>query len=240
MADDAAPGTAASAADGTPAGAGPGTPAGARPVAPGRLVVRTERLRGPIRAGLALALVGLAVVIASGITISVVNIGQAVFANDREQVGTELTFDGDGGEYGLLLIVTPITSAAFTSNPETYVDCTGQRPDGTSFTVKGSAALTRTETDAGFEIGRFTTTAGTTAVTCDWNDPARNTVDVYYSVAPSSIISTIATVVLVLGIALILVGVGLLIRGLRGRAVTERVPGGGGTHSPDSTRTALT
>jgi hypothetical protein len=187
-----------------------------------RLVVRTERRQRPIRIGGVLISAGLLLLLLGAITTWVVGIGQAAFAYDRAAVGDTLRFDGKAGDYSLLLINTPLTP--FIGNPEAQIDCAGERPDGTTFEVNGAVALVRTETEAGIEIGRFSTTEGTTTVTCSRTsgiDSAH-----FYSVAPvKSWLSIVTTAMMIGGVVIILVGTSLIIYGVRGRAVTSREPG---------------
>ena len=186
-----------------------------------RLVVRTERLQRPIRIGGVLISVGFLLLLVGAIATWVAGVGQAAFAYDRAAVGETLTFDGRAGDYSLLLLFSPLTP--FVGTPEAQIDCVGERPDGSTFEVDGSRASVRTETDAGIEIGRFSTTEGTTTVTCNRS----TTIDsgYLYSVAPvTSWLSIASTAVLVGGIVVILVGAGLLVYGFRGRAVTTREP----------------
>jgi hypothetical protein len=187
-----------------------------------RIVVRTERRRGFIRAGAWLTIIGLVPLLVGGVATWAVGIGQAAFANDRTAIPGTLSFDGDGGEYSLLLIAAPVIAVG-PDNVVAQVRCDVARPDGSTDTVDGSFAVVRTETDAGVEIGRFTTTAGTTSVDCEWRNSGH---DGYFaSVAPtSSTFSVVSTALLVLGIVLLLVASGLLYIGFRGRAVTERIP----------------
>ena len=187
-----------------------------------RIVVRTERLQRPIRIGGMLLSVGFLLLLIGGIATWVVGIGQAVLAYDRAPVGETLTFGGKAGDYSLLLLTNVITPAI--GNPEAQIDCVGERPDGTSFEVNGAVALVRVETEAGVEIGRFSTTGGTTTVTCDQHGGIGGT-GYFYSVAPiKSWFSIASTVALFGGILVMLVGVALLIFGFRGRAVTTREP----------------
>lgn len=188
-----------------------------------RIVVRTERRHGFVRAGAWLTLIGLVVLLAGAVSTWIVGIGQAAFANDRTAIPGALSFDGDGGEYSLLLIAAPVIAVG-PDNVVAQVLCEVARPDGSSETVDGSIALVRTETDAGIEIGRFTTTAGTTDVDCQWRNSGH---DGYFaSVAPtSSAFSIVSTALLVLGIVLLIIASGLLYVGFRGRSVTERIPG---------------
>ena len=186
-----------------------------------RLVVRTERRQRPIRIGGALISIGFILLIAGAIATWVVGLGQAAFAYDRATVGEQLTFEGTGGDYSLLLINTPLTP--FVGNPEAQIDCVGERPDGTTFEVNGAVALVRTETEAGIEIGRFSTTEGTTNVTCSRHGGIDTTY--FYSVAPAKSWFSIATTAMMIGgVAVILGGTGLVIYGFRGRAVTTREP----------------
>lgn len=186
-----------------------------------RLVVRTERLHGPIRIGKVVASIGFVLLLVGAAATWVVGIGQSALAYDRAALGDTLTFDGKAGDYSLLLLYTPLTP--FVGSPEAQIDCIGERPDSTTFEVDGARALMRTETDAGIEIGRFTTTEGTTTVTCSRSG---GTDTAYlYSVAPvTSWLSVASTAALVAGIVLMLAGTGLLVYGFRGRAVTTREP----------------
>lgn len=187
-----------------------------------RLVVRTERLQRPIRVGSVLIAVGLILLLAGAIATWVVGIGQAVLAYDRAAVGETLTFDGKAGDYSLLLLRNPLTP--FIGNPEAQIDCAVERPDDRTIQVNGAVAAVRTETDAGIEIGRFSTTEGTTTVTCA-STSAISSAGYFYSVAPVKPWFAIAsTVALAAGVVVILVGVALLIIGFRGRAVTTREP----------------
>lgn len=186
-----------------------------------RLVVRTERLQRPIRIGGGLISVGMLLLLIGAVATWVVGIGQAAFAYDRAAVGEPLTFDGKGGDYSLLLLNTPLTP--FVGNPEAQIDCLGERPDGTTFEVNGAVALVRTETEAGIEIGRFSTTEGSTSVTCSRH--GGTDAAYFYSVAPvKSWLSIATTAMMIGGVVVILVGTALVIYGFRGRAVTTREP----------------
>lgn len=186
-----------------------------------RLVVRTERLDRPIRIGGVLISVGFVLLLVGAIAAWVVGIGQAVLAYDRAAVGESLTFEGSAGDYSLLLLFNPLTP--FVGSPEAQIDCAGERPDGSTFELNGSRAAVRTETDAGIEIGRFSTTSGTTTVTCTRNGVGSD--GYFYSVAPiTSWVSIASLAALVAGVVLLLVGAALLVYGFRGRAVTVREP----------------
>lgn len=186
-----------------------------------RLVVHTERLQRPMRIGGVLVSVGFVLLVLGAIATWVVGIGQAVLAYDRAAVGESLTFEGAAGDYSLLLLFNPLTP--FIGTPEAQIDCVGQRPDSSTFEVNGARAAVRTETDAGIEIGRFSTTDGTTIVTCTGNGIASS--GYFYSVAPvKSWLSIASTATLIGGIVLVLAGTGFIAYGIRGRSVTTRVP----------------
>lgn len=189
-----------------------------------RLVVRTERRQRPIRVGYTLASIGFLLVIIGAVASWLVGIGQAAFAYDRAEIGNALTFDGKGGDYSLLLLNSPIEEATNNDLPEAEIACTGERPDGSAFELDGARQAVSSETEAGVEIGRFSTEKGTTTVTCDWKSP-RDVFGYYYSVAPAASWFAIAsTAVLVGGIVAIGVAVVLLVVGFRGRTVTVREP----------------
>ena len=189
-----------------------------------RLVVRTERRMGLIRVGGWLFLIGLVALIIGALATWLGTLGQAAFANDRVEIPGELTFDGDGGDYTLLLIENPVYATGY-GNAVAQIICDVARPDGTTTEVDGSFALVRTETDLGVEIGRFSTTAGETVVDCRWSGTGGDREGYYASVAPAaSWFSIASTALLIGGIALLLIAGALLYRGYRGRSVTERVP----------------
>ena len=150
-----------------------------------RLVVRTERRMGLIRVGGWLFLIGLVALIIGALATWLGTLGQAAFANDRVEIPGELTFDGDGGDYTLLLIENPVYATGY-GNAVAQIICDVARPDGTTTEVDGSFALVRTETDLGVEIGRFSTTAGETVVDCRWSGTGGDREGYYASVAPAA------------------------------------------------------
>lgn len=187
-----------------------------------RLVVRTERRRRPIRVGFTLAAIGLLLVIVGGVASWIAGIGQAALAYDRAEVGEALAFDGKSGDYSVLLLNSPVEQATNNDLPEAELACTGERPDGSSFELDGARQAVSSETEAGVEIGRFSTGTGSTSVTCDWKTP-RDVFGYYYSVAPApSWFAIGSTAVFIAGFVAIAAAVVLLIVGYRGRAVTVR------------------
>jgi hypothetical protein len=179
----------------------------------GRLAFVGTRLLG---ISILLALVG-------GVTIWISGIGQAVFAADRAGVGEALTFEATGGDYQLVLLADPLgIQFPYRANPLSGLRCEVETAGGSTIEIDGSRALSRTETDAGVEIGGFTAPAGPTIATCRFIDGGGAT-NYFYSVAPaSSVVGSIATIVLVVGVAGILAGAVMLVLAYqaRGRLVT--------------------
>lgn len=168
---------------------------------------RVRRFLAVARAGVIAG--GLLTVLGAG-TLVVSGFSEAAFASDRAEMGDRLEFESTGATYRLLLLADPLDlRIPFFTNPEAQILCTAALADGTEAEVDGARALTRTETDAGVEIGQFTAPAGATTVTCALKNDDES-VGWFYSVASTSAwLGWAATAALVVGI-LLLIGAGLM------------------------------
>lgn len=159
--------------------------------------------RAGVIAGVVLTVVGAGALVVSGFS-------EAAFASDRGEMGDRLEFESTGATYRLLLLADPLNlRVPFFDNPEAQILCTAALADGTEIEIDGARALTRTETDAGVEIGQFAAPAGPTTVTCVLKSDDES-VAWFYSVASTSAwLGWAATAALVVGI-LLLIGAGVM------------------------------
>lgn len=168
---------------------------------------RIKRFLAVARAGL----IAGAVLTALGAgTLVVSGFAEAAFASDRAAMGDRLEFDSSGATYRLLLLPDPLDlRIPFFANPEAQILCTAALADGSEIEIDGARALTRTETDAGVEIGQFAAPAGPTTVTCVLKSDDES-VGWFYSVASTSAwLGFAASAALVVGI-LLLAGAGVM------------------------------
>lgn len=196
-------------------------PPGAPRVATRRRVAQ-ERLRGPLVAGVALAVLAGVLLLAS---MYVLHRSQSQAIDNavvRATVPFEERFDADDSRYVILLVRPPVEINERTRIVG-HVTCDVERADGTSVTVRGGQQGTAIQTDAGETIGTFDATAGTTAVRCALRDGAPRT-NARYPLAVAKEEPGATTLAMGLtgaaALAAVIAG-GLLWMGLRGRMVVD-------------------
>jgi hypothetical protein len=180
--------------------------------------ITTERRDRPFRAGIALCVAGLIVLLAGGALAYGQQATQILAAEDRAELPAEITFDADDGTYAIVMLrelpgfesidrLVPITTCAVTLADGTSVDVSGARQSGSL------------ETDLGASIGRFDAPDGPTTVACSFTDTVVRT-GYFVTVAPErSSIRIISFVLMGVGLAAIAAGIVLIIVGVRGRMV---------------------
>jgi hypothetical protein len=167
-----------------------------------------------LRWGGILMVAGILLTAAGGITTAVTQTTQIALAADRAEIPDPLTFDATASGYRIILLADPlIVRRPFINNPQAQFLCDVERADGTTTQIDTGTSAVRTETDLGIELGEFDATRGSTTVTCHWKDD-RESSGYFYSVAPSSsLVETIALVVLIAGLLTLAVAILLTIRG---------------------------
>lgn len=168
--------------------------------------------RAGLIAGAVLTVVGAGALVVSGFS-------EAAFASDRAEIGDRLEFESTGATYRLLLLADPLNlRIPFFANPEAQIRCTATLADGSEVAIDGARALTRTETDAGVEIGQFTAPAGATTVTCALKNDDESA-GWFYSVASTSAwLGWAATAALVVGILMLIGGGAMQVIGALAKA----------------------
>ena len=176
--------------------------------------ITTERRDRPFRAGIALCVAGLIVLLGGGAVAYGQQATQILAAEDRAELPAEITFDADDGAYAIVLPgfesfdrLVPITTCAVALADGTSVDVSGARQNGSL------------ETDLGTSLGRFEAPDGPTTVACSFGDSVART-GYFVAVAPErSSIRIISYVLMGVGITVIAAGIVLIIIGVRGRMV---------------------
>jgi hypothetical protein len=189
---------------------------------PPKLVVRTERRPGWMKAGIIMLAVGVLAVIAGAGTAWLAQTTQVAFAADRAEIPHPLRFDG-GGRHQLILISDPaLIQRPYVPNAIAHMSCTVDKPGGARQTIDLTRATYRNETSVGEQMAAFETTPGGTTVICDFDDHRKSS-NYFYVVARARKSVTMATIVLfVAGFLLIGAGTTALGVGRRGRTVVER------------------
>ena len=176
--------------------------------------ITTERRDRPFRAGIALWVAGLMVLLGGGGVAYGQQATQILAGEDRAELPAEITFDADDGAYAIVLPgfesfdrLVPITTCAVALADGTSVDVSGARQNGSL------------ETDLGTSLGRFEAPDGPTTVACSFGDSVART-GYFVAVAPErSSIRIISYVLMGVGITVIAAGIVLIIIGVRGRMV---------------------
>lgn len=188
-----------------------------------RLVVRTERRHGWMRAGGVAIAVGVLMLLAGAATAWLAQATQVARAADRAELPHALRFEGEGGRYQLILLADPaLLRRPYRANAIAQMACTVDRPDETTERIDLSRATSRTETELGEQMAAFETTPGRTTVRCDFAD-GRASLRYFYVVARSrKVVANAAFGLLIGGVLLTCAGAAALAVGLRGRAVVQR------------------
>jgi hypothetical protein len=191
-----------------------------------RLVVRTERRHGWVKAGAIVGVVGILMIIGGAGTGWLAQNTQIAFAADRAEIPHPLRFDG-GGRHQLILLADPAyLQRPYVPNAIAQMDCTVDKPGGARQKIDLSYATYRAETGLGEQMAAFETTPGGTTVVCDFED-GRKSSNYFYVVARAR--KSVATAAIVLFVAgFVLFGIGLTVFGIgwRGRTHVERRPAG--------------
>ena len=178
----------------------------------------SPKLPKAMRIGGLLFTVGLLATLAGALALWLSSVRQAIFAADRAEIPHALELTGKGGEYTLLLLPNPLPQTPYLGNVEAYLRCDVLRPDATTETIDCSRQAIGGETDAGTELGHFVTTAGTTRVTCHFENN-RPSSGYYYSAAATSLWYRGAALTLLIGgLVALCGGILLLTLGYRRRA----------------------
>ena len=204
---------------------GPGGPKD--PDRPTRRIV-TVRDGRSLRWGWAAIGVGI-VLVAIGALVGVGSqVLQVASAEGRARVGNPVTFDArQGTTYAITLIPDP-TTADFVEERVGQLACRAEHPGGAAEALDADSSAVRTSTSVGVHATDFDGRGGETTVRCEWG---RSDLGGSYAVARTHTATRwIGTGVLVGGIAIGLAGVGLLVRGYRGRPEVQEIgpagPGG--------------
>ena len=190
------------------------------PPAAARRRVARERLRAPLVAGIAMATLAVAMLLAGMFVLHRSQSEAIANADVRATVPFEERFDAEDGRYVILLVRPPVEINERT-RLVAHVTCHVDRSDGTSVIVRGGQQGVAVQTDAGETIGSFDAVAGTTAVRCALRDGAPRTNAQYpLAVAKEEPGAASLSTGLTGGAALTgVVAAGLVWFGLRGRMV---------------------
>jgi hypothetical protein len=147
---------------------------------------------------------------------------QVAAAKGRAQVGNPVTFDADGGTtYAITLIPEP-TTGDFVEDRIAQLDCTAKHPGGDTEVLDVSSAAVRTSNSVGVFATDFKGRGGSTTILCDWGGPSD--LGGFYAVAKTHKATRyVGTGMLVGGIAIGLLGVGLLVNGYKGRPELQAI-----------------
>ena len=180
--------------------------------------VTTERRRRPFWAGVGLCALGLVVLLVGAAVLWTTQTVQVLGAKARGEVGTPLRFDADPGDYSVVLLSNPLVRRD-QDNAIVRIRCAVTTPDGARRRLDTTSRL---ETTLGRELASFNTEAGAATVRCRWKDSA-STEGYVYAVAPRhTTVEGVGTGLTAAGVLLALLGVPLIVIGVRGRAVMHR------------------
>jgi hypothetical protein len=180
--------------------------------------ITTERRERPFRAGIALCVIGLVVLLTGGAVAYGQQATEILAAEGRAEIPGDITFEAETGTYAIVLLrelpgfesierLVPKTVCTVTLSDETVLEISGARQNGSL------------ETDLGTSLGRFDAETGPTTVSCGFGDSVVRT-GYFVSVAPeTSSIRIVSYVLMGLGLLSMAAGVVLIIVGVRGRMV---------------------
>lgn len=194
-----------------PAAAEPGP---ATPVPTRRIV--TVRRAGALRWGWACVGVGILLVAVGALIGTGSQALQVATAKGRAQVGNPVTFDADEGKTYAITVIPEPTTGDFVEERISQLGCAVEHPDGTTEALDASSAEVRTSTSIGIFAVDFEGRGGSTTVRCEWEGPSD--LGSFYAVARANRATRyVGTGILLGGLAVGLVGVGLVIRGYKGK-----------------------
>lgn len=183
-----------------------------------RLRIVTLRRETPFRLGIGLAIGGLALTIGGGVLLAGDQAVQLAAASDRAEVPELLVFDAEARRYEVVLRPAPGIAVPYIPDPVAALRCDVERADGTRQQL-GDGETVRVETSFGTSIGSFEAAPGRTVVACSF--PSETSTSNYFvTVAPRrEALRVVALALLVAGVVAMAIGTGLIIIGVRGRAV---------------------
>lgn len=188
-----------------------------------RRVVRTEHKQPLMKIGIMCAVLGLGALIGGAVMFSALQAAQVLSPIADADVGDTLTFDGDDGNYAIVLKRGELSDENIVDRLVRDTTCTVVASDGTTRTIEGSRQASASQTDFGASIGTFTAPDGPTQVTCVGTG-SRLAFD-RYAVAPERKAALYVSYgVIGLGIVVGLVGMSLIKRAWNGTSIIERVP----------------
>ncbi len=189
-----------------------------------RRVVRTESRRRPLRIGIALGVIGVGLFAAGVITLSATENAEVLGAVDRVAVGSPITYEAEARSYSLVFLRAELDTEAFRRRAVANLRCEVELADGSTALVEGRRQAVYSEFALGSSIGTFDAPSGPTTVRCDF---VRNPGGILqnYAVAPNrQAVKIVGWVLSGVGALLSMIGISLVVIGVRGRPVIERVP----------------
>lgn len=198
-------------------------PATPSPVATATRRIVTERRERPLRAGIALAVAALAVLVV-GAVLAFTAQALEVSTGERALVGNPVNFVADKGEYTVLLLSAPTVDDSTLDELTADLVCDVTDSIGSIRTVDHrDLSGSRSSTDVGVAVARFDLTAGAATVECDWR-PGSSNLDLGYAVGESRrSLDLIALGLVGAGLVAGLIAAWLIVIGVRGRQVTRPV-----------------
>ena len=197
--------------------AGEQAAAGPPPAAPTptRRIVTVRNTRA-LRTGWVLVGIGVVALVAGAALSTASQAWQLATADGRARVGNPVTFDaGEGATYAITLIPDP-PAGEFVEDRIQQLGCEVVHPGGDVEEVDAASAEIRTSTSVGIFATDFEGRGGPTTVTCRWTGPSDLASS--YTVAESHRATRyVGTGALVGGLLLALIGVGVVLKGYRGR-----------------------
>ncbi len=197
-------------------------PAPGSPPVTTRRVVRTARRQRPLRAGVAVAVCGVALLVGGYLLTTTVSGAEVLGAAGRAPFGQAVQFEAEDRTYVVVVIRGETNDSTTMERAAAGLRCTVTLSDGTELRIDGGRQTVAELTDFGATVATFDAVAGPTAVTCDGSS---GLLIENYAVAPYRRAAKIAVWALVgAGIVAVLIGSWLITIGLRGEPVIERVP----------------
>jgi hypothetical protein len=142
----------------------------------------------------------------------------------RAEVGDTIEFAAEARSYSLVFIRGELDTEEYRDRAVAALECVVGLSDGTTIEVLGRRQLASSTSSFGSSIGDFDAVAGSTRVTCTFTRDPGGVVQ-NYAVAPNRAGAKIASWVLLgVGGVIAVVGVWLIVVGLRGRAVMDSMP----------------
>lgn len=185
-----------------------------------QLRVRKELRWRPLKAGIALAVVGLGLLVTGGVLLNVAQ-GAAVIEGLKAQVGNSIGFQAEDVTYTLVLVRADVLNDEAMDRAVASITCTVQFADGTAATVDGSSQFSASSTEAGSSIGTFDAVAGPATVLCSASRPSELIADVYALAEERTVLLYTSYGLMAAGLLVAGAAVWLIIIGARGRTVFQ-------------------